>query len=101
MDRNGWIEIVGYKWIDRNEQIEMDGQKMIDRNGWIAMDRFKQIDRNGWIEMDGQKCIGRNGQMGIGLPLQNIERVTSTELLGVYTFHDLATNAQTEYVLNM
>ena len=31
-------------------------------------------------------------------PLQNIERVTSTKLLSVYISHDLATNAQTEYV---
>ena len=37
----------------------------------------------------------------VSSPLQNIERVTSTKLLGVYISHDLATNAQTEYVLKI
>ena len=52
MDRSGWIEMVGLKWIDRNGQIEME---------WIEMDRQKWIDRNGQIEMDKQKWIDRNG----------------------------------------
>ena len=34
-------------------------------------------------------------------PLPNIERVTIIKLLGVYITHDLATNAQTEYVLKI
>ena len=34
-------------------------------------------------------------------PLPNIEQVTSIKLLGVYISHDLATNAQTEYVLKI
>ena len=34
-------------------------------------------------------------------PLPNIDRVTIIKLLGVYISHDLATNAQTEYVLKI
>ena len=34
-------------------------------------------------------------------PLPNIERLTSIKLLEVYISHDLATNAQTEYVLKI